>query len=151
MSKPFTLHPHPQPSTLHPTPSTLNPASHTLNPTPYTPHPQPYTLHPTPSTLHPTPHTLHPAPYTPHPTPHTLLLLSSGDGAPRRDCQLGTYKTVKARFWPWRSGKSPDDLSSCSPFSSDTMCQWNVLSKKVHPPTQSSTYCLLSLIQTICR
>ena len=28
----------------------------------------------------------------------------------------GTYKTVKARFWPWPSGKSPYNLTSCSLF-----------------------------------
>jgi hypothetical protein len=26
----------------------------------------------------------------------------------------GTYKTVKARFWPLLSGKSPKNLSSCA-------------------------------------
>ena len=26
--------------------------------------------------------------------------------------RCGTYKTVKARFWPWRSGYSPQNLSS---------------------------------------
>ena len=29
----------------------------------------------------------------------------------------GTCKTVKARFWPWLSGKRPANLSSCSLFS----------------------------------
>jgi len=24
--------------------------------------------------------------------------------------ELGTYKTVKARFWPWLSGESPENL-----------------------------------------
>ena len=28
----------------------------------------------------------------------------------------GTYKTVKARFWPWRPDKSPSPLSNCSHF-----------------------------------
>ena len=28
----------------------------------------------------------------------------------------GTYKTVKARFWPWFSGKSPQHLLTCSLF-----------------------------------
>jgi len=28
--------------------------------------------------------------------------------------EYGTYKTVKARFWPWLSGKCPQNLSSCS-------------------------------------
>ena len=28
--------------------------------------------------------------------------------------KLGTYKTVKARLWPCLSGKSPDNLLSCS-------------------------------------
>jgi len=28
--------------------------------------------------------------------------------------EYGTYKTVKARFWPWLVGKSPDNLLSCS-------------------------------------
>jgi len=27
-----------------------------------------------------------------------------------------TYKTVKAKFWPWLSGRSPSNLRSCSPF-----------------------------------
>ena len=27
---------------------------------------------------------------------------------------LGTYKTVKARSWPWLSGQSPENLVSCS-------------------------------------
>jgi len=29
----------------------------------------------------------------------------------------GIYKTVKARIWPWLSGQSPGNLSSCSLFS----------------------------------
>ena len=28
----------------------------------------------------------------------------------------GTYKTVKARFWPWHSGESPWNVLSCSLF-----------------------------------
>ena len=28
--------------------------------------------------------------------------------------EYGTYKTVKARFWPWLSEKSPEILSRCS-------------------------------------
>ena len=28
--------------------------------------------------------------------------------------ELGTYKTVKAGFWRWRSGQSPRALSRCS-------------------------------------
>ena len=28
--------------------------------------------------------------------------------------EYGTHKTVKARFWPWLSGESPHNLSSCS-------------------------------------
>ena len=28
--------------------------------------------------------------------------------------EFGTYKTVKARFWSWLSGKSPQTLLSCS-------------------------------------
>ena len=28
----------------------------------------------------------------------------------------GTYKTVKARFWPWLSGKGRQKLSRCSLF-----------------------------------
>jgi len=99
----FELHPH---GSLHPTSRTLHPAPYTLHPTPYNPHPTPYTLHPTHNTLHPTPFTLHPTPYTLHPAPYTLqytpyalhytlslrcLPLSS---------KYGTYKAVKARFWP---------------------------------------------------
>ena len=34
-----------------------------------------------------------------------------------RSSESGTYKTVKARFWPPISGKSPSNLSSCSLFS----------------------------------
>jgi len=34
-------------------------------------------------------------------SPSQILPLSS---------EYGTYKTVKARFWPWLSGKSPEDL-----------------------------------------
>jgi hypothetical protein len=30
--------------------------------------------------------------------------------------ECGTYKTVKARFWPWLSGSSPLNLLSCSLF-----------------------------------
>ena len=30
--------------------------------------------------------------------------------------EYGTYDTVKARFWPWLSGRSPEDVSSFSFF-----------------------------------
>jgi hypothetical protein len=30
--------------------------------------------------------------------------------------ELGTCKTVKARFWPWLSGKTPFNVLSCSLF-----------------------------------
>jgi hypothetical protein len=34
----------------------------------------------------------------------------------RVKARFGTYKAVRARFWPWRSGKSPQNLSRCSLF-----------------------------------
>ena len=128
---PCTLHPthylSTAPYTLHPTPCTLHPAPCTQLPAPYTP--TPYTLHPTPYILHPTPHTLRPTPYT--------LLSQSRAGWGWRShspptsgsvfvndlfthpinaipylfpSKYGTYKTVKARFRPWLSGKSPQTL-----------------------------------------
>jgi len=30
--------------------------------------------------------------------------------------EVGTYKTVKTRFWPWLSGKSLENIFSCSLF-----------------------------------
>ena len=30
--------------------------------------------------------------------------------------ECGTYKTVQARFWPWLSAKSPENMLSCPPF-----------------------------------
>ena len=37
-------------------------------------------------------------------------------GTPRSAREHRTYKTVKARFWPWMSGKSPSNFSRCAPF-----------------------------------
>ena len=34
----------------------------------------------------------------------------------RNEDHCGTCKTVKARFWPWRSGKSPSNVVTCSLF-----------------------------------
>ena len=33
--------------------------------------------------------------------------------------EYGTYKTVKARIWPWHSGKSPEHVFELSPLSSE--------------------------------
>ena len=35
----------------------------------------------------------------------------------------GTQKAVEARFWPWLSGKSPQNTSSCSLFEQATLLQ----------------------------
>ena len=35
--------------------------------------------------------------------------------------ELGTYKTVKARLWPWRSGKSPPNLFKVFPLRSEAV------------------------------
>ena len=35
---------------------------------------------------------------------------------PEMSSQLGKYKTVQARFWPWPSGEIPQTLLSCSNF-----------------------------------
>ena len=43
--------------------------------------------------------------------------------------EYGTHKTVKARFWPWPSGKSPSDLLSCSLFAG----KWLDLLNRVGP------------------
>ena len=38
-----------------------------------------------------------------------------------QDAERGTYKTVKARFWSWLSGGSPQNLSNCSLFARKRM------------------------------
>ena len=142
---PQTLHPtpytlHPTLYTLHPTPCTLHPTHFTLHlhPTPCTLHLTPSTLYPTPYTLYHTPYTLRPTPYTLHPTPYNLTTQRASrlcvtkmhlffrayldpqhlpNAAPREiNPEHGTHKAVKARFWPWLSGKSPSSLLSCALF-----------------------------------
>ena len=78
------------------------PPCSSVHPTPHAPRPTPYTLRPTPYTLHPAPYT-HPTPCTLHPT----SLCSSVPPALPLSREFGTCKTVKARFWPWSSGKNP--------------------------------------------
>ena len=41
--------------------------------------------------------------------------------------EVGAYKTVQARFWPWLAGKRPYNLSSCCLFARKRMPQWQTL------------------------
>ena len=45
---------------------------------------------------------------------HEQAAILGRDRQLRRAARRGTYKTVRARFWPWLSGKSPYNLLSCS-------------------------------------
>ena len=45
------------------------------------------------------------------------LVYMRGDIVSNVPSKLGAYKPVKARFWPWLSGKSPENLETCSLFS----------------------------------
>jgi len=68
-------------------------------------------IHPKPHTAHSMQHVGAPPPragsFSPNPQTAYPAPLSS---------EYGTYKTVKARFWPWFSGKDPLNLVSCSLF-----------------------------------
>jgi len=111
--------------TLHTTHYTLHTTHHSLNTIHYTLYTTHYTLH----TLHYTLFTTHCALHTPTDAPnfegfgggradcvpnskgeripHRPSMRRSWSLGPRLSSENGTYKTVRARFWPWLPGKIP--------------------------------------------
>ena len=71
----------------------------------------------------------------------------------------GTYKTVKARFWPGLSGKRPQHLSSCTPVKSTpfSVVPSAILHKKIikfnffNNKVQYTYYSILLVKNMLCR
>ena len=53
--------------------------------------------------------------------------------------EYGTYKTVKARFWSWLAGKSPQNVLSCSLFARKRYLVPRRARIKAHIPLYHST------------
>ena len=49
-------------------------------------------------------------------------------------CKLGTYKTVRARFWPWLPRKRRESISSCSLFARERVPEVYISSRPLIVP-----------------
>jgi len=67
-------------------------------------------------------------------------------GAAPLSSEYRTYKTVKARFWPWLSGESPHNLVSCSLFAGFLRCGWGSHSHMVCARGHASTRLLWHIL-----
>jgi len=50
-----------------------------------------------------------------------------------RSSEYATHKTVKARFWPWISGKGPYNISSCPLFARKRLSLFLILYRGTVP------------------
>ena len=100
-SKPYTLNLHPTPRTLHHRPKTQNPKPKTQNPKPKTPNPKPTAAAAAPEVVA---------------GRESASVNFEEAAAATAYAPVSTSKkrTAQARFWPWLSGKRPQNLSKCT-------------------------------------